>query len=224
MEELDLKEFLVYYIRRIWFILLIVFIMFIIGNFYSLIIKDSLYRSEVTLVLTSSSKDEESSITPNDVQINQNMAATYSELIKSRKVLQEVIQNMSLNYSIEQLRQNISVEAVPNTAIIKIAVTDLNPKLATNIANEVSLIFSDEMEENYDLQNVVIWDKAVIPNNAYNKNVVKENILYFLVGFVLASGIIFIKYYFDTTIKSKEVIEDKLGLVVIGVIPLVEKE
>ena len=92
VEELDLKEFIVYYFRRIWFVFLIVFVMFVVGNFYSLIIKESLYRSEVTLVLTSSSKDKETSITPNDVQVNQNMAATYSELIKSRKVLLEVIQ------------------------------------------------------------------------------------------------------------------------------------
>ena len=31
-------------------------------------------------------------------------------------------------------------------------------------------------------------------------------------------------YYFDTTIKSSEIVEDKLGLTVIGIVPKEEKE
>ena len=32
--------------------------------------------------------------------------------------------------------------------------------------------------------------------------------------------IVFIMYYFDTTIKTKEEIEEKVGLPVLGIIPL----
>jgi hypothetical protein len=49
-------------------------------------------------------------------------------------------------------------------------------------------------------------------------------LIYILVGFVLASAIIFVIYYFDTTIKSSEIVEDKLGLTVIGIVPKEEKE
>ena len=40
-----------------------------------------------------------------------------------------------------------------------------------------------------------------------------------LVSFVLACGIIFVMFYFDTTIKSSEEVEEKIGLPVLGVVP-----
>ena len=69
-----------------------------------------------------------------------------------------------------------------------------------------------------------VVDEAVEASKPYNINYVKENLIYILVGFVLASAIIFIIYYFDTTIKSSEIVEDKLGLTVIGIVPKEEKE
>ena len=46
----------------------------------------------------------------------------------------------------------------------------------------------------------------------------------FLIGIVLGFGIIFIMFYFDTTIKNAEEIQTKLGLPLLGVVPRVEKE
>ena len=42
-------------------------------------------------------------------------------------------------------------------------------------------------------------------------------------GLIISCGIIFIKFYFDTTIKTTEEIENKLGLTVLGVVPKVER-
>ena len=47
----------------------------------------------------------------------------------------------------------------------------------------------------------------------------KDNVIYFGIGLVLSCGVIFIMFYFDTTIKSAESIEEKLGLTVLGVVP-----
>jgi len=40
-----------------------------------------------------------------------------------------------------------------------------------------------------------------------------------MIGVVLSFGVVFVMYYFDTTIKSSEVVEEKLGLPVIGIVP-----
>ena len=48
---------------------------------------------------------------------------------------------------------------------------------------------------------------------------IKDNIIYFAIGLVLMCGVVFIMYYFDTTIKSSDVIENKVGLTVIGIVP-----
>ena len=41
-----------------------------------------------------------------------------------------------------------------------------------------------------------------------------------LIGIVLACAVIFIMFYFDTTIKSTAEIETKIGLPTLGVVPL----
>ena len=58
----------------------------------------------------------------------------------------------------------------------------------------------------------------------YNVNYLKDNLIYTAIGFVLSSGIIFIKFYFDTSIKTSEEIENKLGMTILGIVPKVEGE
>ena len=40
-----------------------------------------------------------------------------------------------------------------------------------------------------------------------------------MVGLVLCCGVLFVIFYFDTTIKSKSEVEELLGLEVLAVIP-----
>ena len=44
--------------------------------------------------------------------------------------------------------------------------------------------------------------------------------MYLLIGAVLSCAVVFIMYYFDTTIKTKEEIEERVGLPVLGIIPI----
>ena len=81
-----------------------------------------------------------------------------------------------------------------------------------------------KIQKIYNLNNVSIIDKAEDAIAPYNVNYLKDNVIYILAGLVLSCGTIFIFFYFDTTIKSSEEIESKLGLNVIGSVPKVGKE
>ena len=66
--------------------------------------------------------------------------------------------------------------------------------------------------------------KAIEATKPYNINYIKYNIIYIAIGLVLSCGLVFIMFYFDTTIKTSEEIEEKFGLTVLGVIPDEAKE
>jgi capsular polysaccharide biosynthesis protein len=85
-------------------------------------------------------------------------------------------------------------------------------------------VFSDEIQDIYNLENVAIIDKAEEADAPYNINYVKDNVIYLMIGVVLSFGVVFVMYYFDTTIKSSETVEEKLGLTVIGIVPKESKE
>lgn len=221
MEEINLKEVYSYFKSKILWILLAIVAIIIIGNVYTIITREPMYRSNTTIVLVGESKDGYSQ---SDSQLNQNLIGTYSEIIKSRKVLSQVIENLKLKMSVEELSNNITTTSVENTEIIQITVANTNAKDAKKITDEVAKVFSEEIQDIYNLENVTIIDKAELSKNPYNINYVKDNVIYLIVGFVLSFGIVFIMYYFDTSIKSSEVVEEKLGLTVIGVVPKEDKE
>lgn len=221
MEEINLKEVYSYFKSRLLWMILAIVVIVIIGNVCTILTRVPMYQSNTTIVLVGESKKEYSQT---DSQLNQNLIGTYSEIITSRKVLQQVIDNLKLKMTVDELSQNITTSSVEDTEIIRITVNNEKKKMAAEIANEVADVFSDEIQDIYNLENVAIIDKAEVAKEPYNINYVKDNVIYLMIGVVLSFGVVFVMYYFDTTIKSSEIVEEKLGLTVIGIVPKESKE
>lgn len=221
MEEINLKEIYSYFKTKILWIALTVVVFLIIGNIYTFVLKVPMYQSNTTIVLVSEKKENYSQ---SDLLLNQKLVGTYSQIIKSRKVVSKVIKNLKLKTSVSNLSNQISVSPVEETEIIKITVSNKKAKEAAKITDEVAHVFSDEIKDIYNLENISIVDKAAISKTPYNINPIKDNIIYLLAGLLLSCGTIFVLYYFDTTIKSSEVVEEKLELTVLGIVPKEDKE
>ncbi len=221
MEEINLSEVYSYFKTKILWILLAIVIIIILGNVFTLVTRTPLYQSNTTIVLVGESK---SGYSQTESQLNQNLIGTYSQIIKSRKVLNQVIKNLDLKMTADELAQYITTSSVEETEIIKITVDNPNAKEARKITNEVASVFAKEIKDIYNLENVEIIDKAELAKAPYNVNYIKDNIIYLVIGLVLSFGVVFVMYYFDTSIKSSDVVEDKLGLTVIGIVPKEERE
>ena len=224
MEEIDLKELFDYFKSKIVWVIVIIFAVLIIGNVYTLLTRVPLYKTNASLVLVSENNNTNAVYNNSEQQLNKNLVATYSEIIKSKAVLNDVISNLKLKMTYVELKRKITVEAVENTEIIYIYVVDKNAKKASIIANEISNVFVSKINSYYKLNNVTILDKAEIVKKPYNSNYLKDNVIYLLVGVVLSCGVIFLFFYFDTTIKTSNEIENKLNLTVIGTVPKIGKE
>ena len=177
MEEINLKEVYSYFKTKILWILLAVIVIVVIGNIYTILTRTPMYQSNTTIVLVGESKKEYSQT---DSILNQNLISTYSEIIKSRKVLSQVIDNLDLKMSTEELSQNITTSSVEDTELIKITVSNKNAKTARKITDEVAEVFSDEIKDIYNLENVAIIDKAELAKSPYNVNYIKDNVIYIM--------------------------------------------
>lgn len=224
MEEIDLKELFDYFKSKIVWVIVIIFAVLFIGNVYTLLTRVPLYKTNASLVLVSENNNTNAVYNNSEQQLNKNLVATYSEIIKSKAVLNDVISNLKLKMTYVELKREITVEAVENTEIINIYVVDKKAKKASIIANEISNVFVSKINSYYKLNNVTILDKAEIVKKPYNSNYLKDNVIYLLVGVVLSCGVIFLFFYFDTTIKTSDEIENKLNLTVIGTVPKIGKE
>lgn len=217
MEEIDLMRLLDYYKHKVVEIIFIVFCVTVMIFVYGAFLQKPMYQSHTTVILGGNDKDS-TSLTQNDVTLNKNLVDTYAEVVKSRRVLEQVISSLHLNMSYEQLEGMVSVVSVNNTEIIKIKVISENANKARVIADEIADFFIKEVTKLYKLNNVNVLDKAVVAGKPYNINYKKTIIVAFAVGVVVAFGIIFIIYYFDRTIKSVEMVEQITGLPILGTI------
>ena len=223
MEEIDLKELYEFAKDKLGTLITITISVCLIGCIYGLFIQKPMYKSYTTVILGGNETSSNVSITQNDITLNKNLVDTYAEIVKSRRVLDQVIDELSLDMSYEELHNEINVSALNNTEIIKITVTDRDAKKAKNIANVTANYFADEVVDLYNMNNVNILDEAIESTNPYNINVIKQVIIYFMVGFIIGAGILFMVFYFDRTIKSAEQIEQKVKLPILGSVEKINK-
>ena len=84
----------------------------------------------------------------------------------------------------------------------------------------LSEVFKEEVMEIYNLKNVKVLDSASTPTGADNVNFVKDEIIYFGLGMIASFMLVFIMFYFDKNIRSVEQVESRLGLPILGTIPV----
>ena len=217
MEEINLKELFSYFLGKFWIIIILSLISVCAMWGYIEYFQKPLYKSSTTLVLTTS--ETNTTITQSDVSLNQKLVPTYREIMKSKRVLGQVVQNLNLDCSWQSIQNSISVTTENDTELIRISVSNENAKMASDIANEITTVFAKEIVEIYSIDNVSVIDYAEKANEPYNVNIIKQMIIALVCAIVLGSGIIFVIFYFDTTIKSTDDIENKLGLIVLGSVP-----
>ena len=228
MEELDLKELFEIFWNKRAQIILIVLIFIIIGGMYSYLLITPKYTSYTTMVLTQNDvtdNSKDSAITQTDLTINSKLVSTYSVLIKSKSVLNEVINNLKINdLNYNDLKKAVSVKNESDTEVIRIDVTDENPNVAARIANEVARVFGNKIIEIYNISNAYIVDRAEATTIPSNINHIKDLVIFGFIGIVVSVIYVLIFNMLDNTIKTEEDVEKATGLLVLASISDYEEE
>lgn len=169
-------------------------------------------------------KQENSNVTYSDLQMGTQLTKDYAELIKSRFVLEEVIQSLRLDTPCESLEKQISVTTPADTRIIYITVSDHNPAQAMRIANAVREAAAQHITNVMDIEAVNVVETADMPTVKSGPKVSKLTALGGLAGAFAVAAISVLLYLLDDTIKTSEDVERYLGLSTLAMIPLAEGE
>ena len=77
------------------------------------------------------------------------MPNTYTAMVTDAPVLQDVIDQLKLNTTVEKLKKEVSVNLITNTQIIVVTVSDTDPNRAVEIGNTLADVFSMHVRELY---------------------------------------------------------------------------
>ena len=221
MEEINLRDLLSYFKKRL--ILFIVTVLFVVsaGTIYSVFILKPEYKAQATVILSS---DKSKNTVQSEINANKNLIDTYTEVVKSHRVLDRVKNEMRIDDTYEQLVKKVTVASLKDTEIISISVVDLDKNHSYSLANKIANTFTNEIGQIYNDKSVNVLDRAVEPQKPHNVDLVKQEAIYAAAGIVLATAVIFLMFYIDRTIKTTEQIEQLFKLPIYGKIRKLETE
>jgi len=215
MEELDLKDFLSY-LKKYLLALIVTPLVALLGVlYYDTSIKTPLYEaaSQVALLQSDSSN---AATTLSEINANQKLTSTYSVIAKSKVVLERVIDDLELDVTPDVLAKSIKVSTITDTTILKITATDPKPERAAEIANSVANVFATKTDLIKTLDNVAVLETAEIPEKPSNNTTLRDLALAVLVSLFAVTGIAFVIYYFDDTVKYSDRLEEDIKLPIAG--------
>lgn len=221
MEEINLRDLLSYLKKRL--ILFIVTVLFVVsaGTIYSVFILRPEYKVQATVILSS---DKSKNTVQSEINANKNLIDTYTEVVKSHRVLDRVKDEMRIDDTYEQLVKKVTVASLKDTEIISISVVDRDKNHSYSLANKIADTFTNEIGQIYNDKSVNVLDRAVEPQKPHNVDLVKQEAIYAAAGIVLATAVIFLMFYFDRTIKTTEQIEQLFKLPIYGKVRKLETE
>mgnify|MGYP005771307319 FL=1 len=217
-ETIDLREYLAIIKKKAWIIAAITAVTTFVSGFLSFFVLSPVYEAKTTLIVNTDQKNDDT-ITGDEFSVTQRLAVTYGEIIKSRTVLEPVIEKLGLDISYDDLSKMVTVSPVKDTQIINISVQDTNPLKAKDIANSIPEVFTKEVKRITKANSVEVIDKAVEPLSPIKPNKLMNVLIAFVLGIMIGLFVVFLIEYMDNKMKTPQDVEKHLDLPILGVIP-----
>lgn len=220
-ETIHIKDFLHYLWKYALPIALITLACALGVTFYNVNLKTPMYSTWTSILLVKNDTSNNSTnsndiITQNDITLNQKLVSTYREIIKSRLVLSQVIARLNLGYTVDDLSNRVSVQAISETEILKITVTDSDPVRAADIANKLADVFEVEVTNRFNLNNVSVLDRAQAATAPSNNTTIRDIVLAMFASVVGSTAVVFVIFYFDDRLRYTENMENEIGMPIIA--------
>ena len=216
-------------IKKNWKIIIMVVISFVlISGLYTTFFMKQEYEASVKVFI---GKQKFQSTTENynneEISLYQRLITTYSEVIKSKKLINKSINDSKINnlsnkdekITYDSVISNFTVNPITNTQIIEVKYKSLNPQQSYDLLYSTTENLIAYSKELYPTVNIKVVEQVHVD---YSDLISKKNMIVgasLILGLLTGIGIVIAAMYFDNTFKNKGVLEEEIGIPVIGVIP-----
>lgn len=212
-------------------VVLIVLSFLLISSIYNIFFINKEYESNVKIFI-GKQKFKNITETYNNEEINlyQRLITTYSEVIKSKKLINESIKGSKMNYlqdkyenvNYDLLMKNLTINPIANTQIIEIKYKSLNPQQSYDLLYSITENLISYSKELYPNVNITVLEQVHVNlNQLMNKKLTIIG-LGLILGLIVGIGGIIGVMYLNNTYKNQKSLEEEIGLTVIGVIPKID--
>lgn len=164
-----------------------------------------------------------------EVLLYQRLITTYSEIVKSKKLINNAITESKINLSkdknampevtVEAALKNLSVHPIDGTQILQINYISNNAQEGYDMLYSITENLIAYSKELYPTVNIKVLEQVSVEHG----NLMSKKLMFTAIGLALGLaigiGVILLIAYIDNTFKNKKQLEQELGISVLGVIP-----
>ncbi|RDW21463.1 capsular biosynthesis protein [Oceanobacillus arenosus] len=225
-ETISLKEIFEVIKKRLLLISALTLGAAIIAAVISYFVLTPTYEASSQFIVNQEIQDPNAQLNTGNIQTDLQLINTYNVIIKTPAILDKVIEELNLEYSVGTLSEKIAVSSAENSQVVTVTATDEDPAQAVKIANSTVGIFQNEIPELMNVNNVNILTVAQLSPNPkpVAPNPILNIAIAIVLGIMVGVGLAFLLEYLDNSITTEDDVEKKLGLPVLGVISRVSDE
>lgn len=151
--------------------------------------------------------------------------ASYAPIANKSVVLKRVITDLNLDTTVEELSEQVSADALTNTSIITISVTDPRAEQAASIANKTSVVLADVISNHLERTSYLgtrvqleLIESAQVPEQIATPRTASNIGLGIFSGLGLGVGLAVVRGLLDTRVRSRGDVEAVTDVPILGVI------
>lgn len=222
--EINLSRLFGALLKRAWLIAIVAVVCAIATLIYTVLFVTPKYKSGAMFYVNNSSVDlgVDLNLSASDISASQSLVNTYIVILNTRETLTDVIDYAGVDRSVGAVRGMITATTVGETQIFQVVVTSEDPEEAEKIADAIAYVLPKRITSIVEGTSTKVVDAAVLPTSASSPSYTKNAMFGFLIGFVLAAGVIVVLELLDVTIRTEEDIVQNCKHPVLATVPDME--
>lgn len=210
---LDLSKFM-NAIKKNWkLIVLLPIILMLISLLVTVFLMKPKYEANTQVLVNQ--KEKNSELMAQEVQSNIQLVNTYSEILKSPRIIEDVAKKNS-KYSAEDIKSMLTVTTQAQSQILNVNVKNGSKKDAEKVANDIASVFSKDMPKIMNVDNVSVLSKANGTATKVSPILIQNLAIGLILGIIIAMMIVVLKELFDRRIRTEEDVKRELNIPVLG--------
>lgn len=175
-----------------------------------------MYEATSKLYVLSSS---DSAVNLSDLQIGSYLTSDYQEVFNTWEVHQQVIDNLGLEYTYEGLASRLTINNPSDTRILSITFRSDDAQEAKDVANEYASVARRYISLTMKTEEPMVMSEALLPVKPVSPRKALDIFIGFILGGVLAAGIVVVMFIQDDKVKTSEDILKYGEMVTLAVVP-----
>jgi len=219
--EINFMDFLNTCIKKWWQLFAFALVGMLLSYLFVMSFVVPVYEAHTTLFIGDEPDEEEDQrMTMQDFEVSQQLINDYKEILRTRRVAENVIEALNMDIPIEVLRSNMMIANVGTTRLFVIGYTDPDPVIAAEVANTFSEQLSIAVNGIVGLENIQIIDEALVPEYPLGPSIVMYMAVGGFIGIIFGMvAIIYGLFSSKKRLQKANEIEELLGLPVLAEIP-----